>query len=186
MYYQHYPALARALLLQRARASKRTDSTYNICPQAVNIYGETEQISAPSQPPQGRRGPPQKKTSSFSFDRTLWPSKHPSSRSPGTTGGRPFFIRQAALAKRGGQAMAGGSAPRLQRNRRGRKGCSLQGSPCYARSCSSTWASAGRKPSSRASAGVTQRRFWPSVGQGSPLKRLTWKKCRRTRKPRSA
>lgn len=137
-------------------------------------------------PLRGGAAPPPKKTSSFSFDRTLWPSKHPSSRSPGTTGGRPFFIRQAALAKRGGQAMAGGSAPRLQRNRRGRKGCSLQGSPCYARSCSSTWASAGRKPSSRASAGVTQRRFWPSVGQGSPLKRLTWKKCRRTRKPRSA
>ena len=55
-----------------------------------------------------------------------------------------------------------------------------------ARNCSSTPASAGRKPSSGASAGVTQRRFWPSAGQGSPLKAVTWKKCRRTRKPRSA
>ena len=55
-----------------------------------------------------------------------------------------------------------------------------------ARNCSSTPASAGRKPSSGASVGVTQRRFWPSAGQGSPLKAVTWKKCRRTRKPRSA
>lgn len=170
IYYQHYPALARALLLQRARASGRTDSAYNIRPQAVNIYGETEQISAPSQPPQGRRGPPPKKTSSFSFDRTLWPSKHPSSRSPGITGGRPFFIRQAALAKRGGQAMAGGSAPRLQRNRRGRKGCSRPAQSLAVLVTPAVVPAHGRQRAENPAPGP--RRASPSAGSGLPWGRV--------------